>query len=135
MALKPETQAHLARAERNRTVARALCDPQQTPTITPPPLEWAAVAAFYAAVHYVHAFLWERLGQNPTDHPMRRRCVAQIAPLKAVVGEYDILSDLAYQARYPRTFQPLAGVVRQGVNQALEAIRRVVCQDLGVPTP
>ncbi len=96
MALKPETEDYLARAERNRTVARVFCDPQQNPALQPPPLEWAAVAAFYAAVHYVQALLWERWGLRPTDHPARRGYVVRTQPLRTVLGAYDILADLAW---------------------------------------
>jgi hypothetical protein len=134
MALKPETAEHLARAERNRAVARALCDPQQCTSVQPPPLEWGAVVAFYAAVHYVHALLWELHGLNPQDHPVRRGYVARTAPLKQVLA-YDALYDLGWQARYRRTFRPRSQQVLYAVHQQLDAIRRLVYHTLGVPVP
>jgi hypothetical protein len=134
MALKPQTEEHLARAERNRAVAQVFFDPQQNPALQPPPLEWAAVAAFYAAVHYVHVLLWERWGLRPMDHPTRRGYVGRTQPLKTVLGAYDILADLAWQARYARTFRSPPAEVRQAVDGALESIRRVVYQDLGIST-
>jgi hypothetical protein len=84
MALKPETSQHLARAEHHRDVAWMLCEPQEAATVQALPVDWAAVAAFYAAVRYVHAFLWERYSLAPTDHPSRAGYVARTNPLKQV---------------------------------------------------
>src|SRR5581483_200027 len=98
MPLKPATQAHLEQAERHRAVAAALQDPGQVSGLQPPPLEWAAVAAFYAAVHYVNAFVFERLGQSPRDHRVRRGLVVRAAELRAVAGAYDTLFDLGWHA-------------------------------------
>lgn len=135
MALRPETSQHLARAEHHHDVARMLCDPQQTTAVQPLPVDWAAVAAFYAAVHYVHAFLWERHSLSPTDHRSRAGYVARTAPLKQVQSAYSVLYDLGWQARYQRTFRPKPGDVQTAVHQHLEAIRRLVYQTLGEPSP
>ncbi len=135
MALKPETSAHLARAARNREVARTLSDPQQVPSLHPPPLERAAVAAFYAAVHYVNAFLWERLGQDPRDHTLRRRYVARTTQLHRALSAYDLLADLSWHARYTATFQPRPAVLQNAVHEQLEQVREVVYRALGEPLP
>jgi hypothetical protein len=135
MALKRETTEHLARAERNRAVARALCDPQQHTSVRPLPLEWGAVAAFYAAVHYVHAVLWEHHGLNPRDHPTRRGYVARTTLLKQALGAYDALYDLGWQARYRRSFRPKSPTVLDAVHRQLDAIRRLVYHALGEPMP
>ncbi|HZS02645.1 MAG TPA: hypothetical protein VFE37_28280 [Chloroflexota bacterium] len=135
MALKPETAEHLARAERNRAIARALCDPQQCSSVQPPPWEWAAVAGFYAALHYVHALLWELHGLTPHDHPARRGYVARTAPLNRVLGAYDTLYDLGWQARYRRTFRPKPQEVLTAVHQQLDTIRSLVYRVLSVEAP
>jgi hypothetical protein len=135
MALKPGTAAHLARAERNRAIARALCDAQQTAIVQPPPVEWATVVAFYAAVHYVNALLWERLGQSPRDHPTRRGFVARTTSLRRVLRAYDMLADLGWHARYTAIYQPSAATVRDAVHVQLEGIRTAVHQALGVAPP
>jgi len=134
MALKPETEAHLARAERNRVVARALCDPRSSLGLQPQPFEWAAIAAFYAAVHYVNAFIWERFGQAPGDHRTRRGFVARIAPLNRVLRAYDLLADLGWQARYATVFRSPAQLP-QIVQSRLDEIRAVVYQALGSSPP
>ena len=135
MALKPETIQHLARAEHHRAVAHALCDPQQCPGVQPPPLDWAAVAGFHAAVHYVHAFLWEQHTLNPTDHPSRAGYVARTSPLRQILGAYQLLYDLGWQARYRRTFQPKVPQVLDAVRRQLDTIRSPAYQELGLPTP
>jgi hypothetical protein len=135
MALKPGTIARLARAECNRQIARARCDPQQTLALQPPPLEWAAVAAFYAAVHYVNALFFERFGQPPRDHLSRRQFVARTVPLRRALDPYDQLADLGWHARYTATFQPTPRIIREAVHSDLDEIRTVVYQPLGAPLP
>ncbi len=137
MALAPETPRHLARAERNRALARALTDPEQCPSVRPPPLEWASVAAFYAAVHYASAHLWERLGVgiDRTDHASRRRYIARLAELRPGLGAYDLLYDLGWQARYIASFQPPPAVIQQAVHDQLDAFRAVVYTALGTSSP
>jgi hypothetical protein len=131
MALKTETEAYLARAERNRAVARALCEPSHALGLHPQPLEWAAIAAFYAAVHYVNAFVWERFGQSPGDHQARRGFVSRTAPLNQVLRPYDLLMDLGWQARYALIFRP-SPQLRQAVYARLDDIRATIYQGLGV---
>jgi hypothetical protein len=135
MVLKPETEAHLVRGERNRAVARALCDPRHSLGLQPPPLDWAAIAAFYAAVHYVNAFLWERLSQASGDHRVRRNSVARVTPLNRVLHHYERLTDLGWNARYTATFQPPATDTQDAANARLDAIRNVVYQSLGLSAP
>jgi hypothetical protein len=98
-------------------------------------VDWAAVAAFYAAVHYLHALLWEQHSLVPRDHPSRAGYVARTAPLKQVQGAYNALYDLSWQARYRRTFLPKPADVQTAVHQQLEAIRFLVYQTLGEPLP
>src|SRR5581483_12494085 len=104
-------------------------------SLQPPPYEWAAVAAFYAAVHYVNAFIWERLGQAPQDHHARRNFIARTVPLNRVLGDYDPLAASAWHARYTATFQPTPAQIRQAVYVRVDAIRTVVYQALGVSPP
>ncbi len=52
--MTPRTNAHLARAEHHREVARAPIGPLGTGLSQTPPLDWAVVAALYVAVHYVN---------------------------------------------------------------------------------
>lgn len=98
--MERRTEAHLGTADRNQAIARALSDSAMLPHIRPLPLEWAAVANFYAAVHFVNAYLYERQGYEPKDHTARQRAVDQTQPLRRVAASYWRLSDHAYWARY-----------------------------------
>lgn len=62
---------HLDRATRNRELAHVLMAPALSPNMQPPPFDWAVVAAFYAAVHYVNAYLREKQRYEPRDHAGR----------------------------------------------------------------
>ncbi len=54
--MEQKTADCLWTAERNSDLAtELLATHMQTP-----PFDWAVVIAFYAAVHYVNAYLWER---------------------------------------------------------------------------
>ncbi len=104
-------------------------------SLRPPPYDWAAIAAFYAAVHYVNAFLWEQLGIAPQDHRARRQLVARTSPLNRVVAPYDRLTAIGWDARYTATFSPSQPRVREAVYLHVDAIRAVVYQTLGVSPP
>ena len=93
----PETERYLAGAERNRQFAR---DVANTFAGHPPSLEWAAVIAFYAAIHYVNAYVWERLQYEPTSHAERVRMLVMFQELKPMLDRYRRLQDYGSRARY-----------------------------------
>jgi hypothetical protein len=127
--LDARTQQHLDRADRNRSVAQTLCSPGIASVLKPPPEEWAAVAAFYAAVHYVNAYLWEKLRLEPADHPERNRWIQRAPPLRPIFGAYKTLADLAWDARYKAQFQVHSRVIQDAVHQRLERVRaQVMCE-------
>lgn len=66
------TELHLATASQNRDFAAILVN---TYDDAPPSLNWAAVAAFYAAVHYVNAYLWEIARVEPSNHLERAKLI------------------------------------------------------------
>src|SRR5215204_3497706 len=132
MALDPRTRDHLNRAERNREVARGLCTPAVISVIKPAPLEWAAVAGFYAGVHYVNAYLWERVRLEPANHPERNRWIRATPQLRSIFGAYKALSDLGWDARYKARFQVRAPVIQHAVHQQLDRIRAQVMRELGM---
>ena len=65
----PDFESHLRQAERNERVASHLA--------TFP--DWQTVALFYAALHYVDAYLAQRFGAqgHPTSHQARLRFLAR----------------------------------------------------------
>ena len=64
MTLERPTQQHLVKARGNRDVADALVGPAARGVIDPPAPEWAVVAAFYAAVHFVNAYCGRSCGAS-----------------------------------------------------------------------
>ena len=95
--MNEQTRLFLAAAMRHRTVAPFL---QQSAASEPATREWIVIAAFYAAVHYINAYLSERLGIEPLDHTERSDLVARVADLRQVMREYHRLRVAGYEARY-----------------------------------
>jgi hypothetical protein len=128
--LEPRTQDHLVRAGRNRDVAETLTSPNSRGIINPPAFEWAVVIAFYAAVHYVNAYLWEKLRREPRDHRERAAMVALVSDLRSASNSYIRLQNLAYQARYAHFFDISPSNAAQAVQIDLGLIERTVVSTL-----
>jgi hypothetical protein len=107
-------------AERNRSLATELLStPMQTP-----PFGWAVVIAFYAAVHYVNAYLWERDNRyDPGNHRNRGAKVRTLSGLQSVNRQYRRLNSLAYDVRYVETYRLNLATARSALNdlQDIEA--------------
>jgi hypothetical protein len=126
------TRQHLERAERNRAIANALLSFPQSMGLDPPPLEWAVVVAFYAAVHFVNAFLWEHRRWKPPDHNASSSAVNRDAQLRSASPSYERLRSHAYQARYLQQYHVTATDAGGLVHNDLESVRRVVLRGLGM---
>ncbi len=88
-------------ADRNRDLTSILVAAK----LSAPPYSWAVVVAFYAAVHYVNAYLWEKMRIEPRNHDERSDWLTKIAALKYVDGQYGRLRSLAFSARYDPFYQ------------------------------
>ena len=86
--MNARTLEHLQRAERNQQLAGLYLAHAATATIQPPPYEWVAVMAFYSAVHYVNAALWEIKGIDPGGHQNRSGFLAAEPKLRGCANEY-----------------------------------------------
>lgn len=102
-------------------------------SVQPPPLEWAVVAAFYSAVHYVNAYLWEVSRLDPKDHETREKAVQRDSQLRVVASHYSRLSNLGWQARYAPVFRIPGPELQVLLNVDLEQVRDVTLRALGVP--
>ncbi len=91
--MKPRTAQHRAKAEANAALARRLATEE-------PPCDWAVVVAFYAAVHYVGALLWERSEYEPHDHGERGRAINRMQELQQIEAVYFRLYDVGKKVRY-----------------------------------
>ena len=130
--MEPRTRAHLQTAARNRNIANALIDPSSS-IVVQPPLDWAVVAAFYAAVHYVNAYLWERQRYEPHTHEARENAVARAVEVRAAYDAYARLRGLAYRARYVPLFQ-ISRPNAQGALVDLDRVEKTVLAALQVTT-
>lgn len=129
--MDPRTEAHLTTAEAHRQFARALLTPRASTLLQPLPLGWAVVVAFYAAVHYVNALLWERQRYEPRTHQDRVAAVTRTRELRSTSVAYTELQDLAYRFRYAAGFRPQRATVETAVYTHLEHIRQIVRQAFG----
>jgi hypothetical protein len=130
--VKPETIQHLETAARNRELARALVSLGPTMGLPSPPFEWVAVVAFYAAVHYVNAILWEWGGVKPDTHTERTWYVEYHPPLAAFRLEYRHLNIHGWNARYAAGYRLSLRQAQTLVEVTLLHVERVVCSSLGV---
>jgi hypothetical protein len=121
--MQPETEEHLATAERNRRFAEgALADPDSLPALR----EWGAVAAFYGAVHYVNALLFERFAYEPRNQAERTAAINRVSELRALRRHYQRLNDAGYRARYV----PMYAVSDERLRQLVEVHLRRIGDDV-----
>lgn len=91
------TQSHLRTAAANREYAlKILADDDAIAT----ELNWAAVAAFYTAMHAVNAYLWEIARLEPANHRDRREIVVGWPALSPIRSSYNALFAFSIRARY-----------------------------------
>jgi hypothetical protein len=62
--------------------------------------DWAATSLFYAALHYIDAFLADRRNIHPPKHKERDNLIATISELKPIFVSYAALKDGSFNARY-----------------------------------
>jgi hypothetical protein len=94
MSLSPRTAAHLRLADENRDLSHRLF------ALSQPPLRWVAVVAFYSAVHYIAAYLWETGPVEVFSHEERDREIDSDRYLQRIAGHYKRLFDISIRARY-----------------------------------
>ncbi len=100
--MEQKTADCLRTAERNRNLATELSSTQ----MQTPPFDWAVVIAFYSAVHYLNAYLWERDNRyDPGNHKNRGAKVRTLPDLQPIRRQYRRLNGLAYDVRYVETYR------------------------------
>ena len=88
----PTRTEHINKADGNEAFAASL------PMKTNAQIDWALIARFYAAVHYVEAYLAPT--QHLTDHHKREKLVGLDANLRKIYSEYNDLKYYGFTARY-----------------------------------
>jgi hypothetical protein len=86
----PSRRAHIAQAEHNEALCRAIGGSQYA--------DWAVTALFYAALHLVDAYLAPNV--HPKTHTVRRGLVDTVAGLRPIRDQYRELEERSRDARY-----------------------------------
>ena len=89
----PAKHEHVAKANGNETFARSL------PLDSQAGIDWALVAIFYAAMHYVEAYL-ALSNTHLRSHTTRDNAVGRDSNLRKIFHEYQDLKYFGYNARY-----------------------------------
>lgn len=123
----PDLTEHLAQAARNEALSQQL--EVQHP-------DWAVTALFYAAVHYVEAYFFDRhTPPQPQHYPTHhRRNVGVASRLPSVNNEYQALKTRSQDARYD-CIHFTTGDVRHCRQAYLVPIKQHVAANLSVPLP
>jgi len=110
-------------AAENRAFAQALIAERP---VRPASSRWAAVAAFYAAVHYVNAYLREHLEIEPSNHTERSRFISSVSGLRSCRSHYVRLEAAAFDARYVAGSRIGPEEARELIDHHLETVRATV---------
>ena len=132
--MEDETIDHLMAAEQNRELTRALLAPTGQ-RLRPRRGEWTGVIAFYSAVHYVNAFLWEARRFAPKSHQERRGAFNREATLQPLLDNYRVLQAFSFDARYLVPFSASESEVRDLVDIDLRAVEGAILLALGLALP
>ena len=112
----PAGARHLSAAAHNKQLARNLLA-----SLEP---EWAAVLAFYSALHQVDAY-FAQIALHPLNHEMRKSYIQRTGQLRQIYADYRTLESRSRDARYDLVrISPSA--VQQLIDNELEAIEGVV---------
>ena len=132
--VEDETADHLYIAEQNRNLALVLLGPAAE-RVRPHRADWAGIVAFYSAVHYVNAFLWEVRRSAPTDHRERNEAIRAEAALQPIRDGYRLLRMFAFEAKYAAPFAATEVETRELLEYDLRAVEAGVLRALGLTVP
>lgn len=93
-------------------------------------LRWGIVVAFYAAMHYVNAYLWERRRIEPANHRERESFVVAVSILRPVSNDYLRLFAASYLSRYEPRYRIPSEHERDVLLMNLAAVRVAVLNAL-----
>ena len=132
--VEDETFDHLYIAEQNRELALVLLGPDAE-RVRPRRADWAGIVAFYSAVHYVNAYLWEARRFAPDNHRERNDAIGAEAALQPIREGYRLLRMFAFEARYAAPFLATEADARELLEYDLRAVEAGVLRALGLAVP
>jgi len=104
----PTTAEHVSKAVGNESFANAI------DTSNPTNIDWKLTVLFYAAMHYVEAYLAKSMAIHLRSHTTRDGYVTKELNLKRIRNEYNHLKFFGYNARYE-----ISGFTAKDVTSAL----------------
>lgn len=119
----PFTEDHIAFAEHNEMFVDSFDLDSTLYT------DWVVTGMFYAALHYVEAYL-AMLGEQPEDHRARDSHVKRHIP--DIGKDYRWLKDYSINARY-YGYRFSADDIRRNISPRLEAIKKHILDLLKPP--
>ena len=132
--MEAATIAHLLAAEENREHCLSLLD-RAAAGVRPRRWEWTGVVAFYSAVHYVNAYLWEARRFSPRSHQERSDAFHVEAALRQARSGYWYLRDFSYEVRYQPRVSATEVIARDLVDIDLRVVEAAVRRGLGLAIP
>lgn len=118
--LADRKKIHLNQAAHNESLIEFLANTPNT--------DWAATATFYAALHYLQAYLLSKTPpQNPKRHGTRDAAIDNDTFLHDIRNLYRDLQDISEAARY-ECVQPSADELKTTVAPKLAAIKKHIKQ-------
>jgi hypothetical protein len=123
------SRQYITLADENEAFARRMLN-QSSPSRAD--LRWTTASLFYAAVHYVNAYLWERTRLEPKNHEERGRLIHQWPHLSELHLQYDRLNDAGWRARYPPTARLQRGDVQFLLVTDLQEIKDSIRENLSI---
>ena len=90
----PTKDEHLKKAEGNEAFAATISIGTQAE------IEWTLIVLFYAAVHYVEAYLEKHWGMHLRSHTTRDNTIGRDSNLRKIWSPYSHLKYYGYNSRY-----------------------------------
>ena len=118
----PREDQHQQRAERNEEFAESLDSTQAVQE------NWAVVAAFYSALHYVQTY-FAKYSVEAATHDQRFDQIKRDKKLQAALTSYKYLYTLSRTARYHCSGLPAEAYTKHAKPQ-LQAVKRQIAHAL-----
>ena len=120
----PRPTEHIAQAEKNERLYEILLGTEFN--------DWAVTALFYAALHYVDAYIASSTGVSPSNHSARNYLVDSAPSLIVISQAYSNLYRLSRDVRY-EIFPVSTDAARRAKEQRFDPIRTHLRALLGLP--
>jgi hypothetical protein len=105
----PDVRVHLQQAQHNEAFFAAIDVNSYG--------DWAVTVLFYAALHYIDAYLAQRGHFDPGSHDVRDGLIRQYGPTRQVARQYFRLKSFSGTARYYGGRFAMADIAQLRLNQ------------------